>query len=694
MTIKSFAIILFVLALALISAIIIPNWNRHIIFLSNGDAIEVEKTWPVLDEVFYEKGAGTLFTVKTDQVDEIVNGGFSSINDWKIIISRAMELREGVFGVLMRKMTWLICLAASCLAVAARFIHYIVSMKTSIKENDGDADEPIRLSISPQSPDSEKIVLFFLNIYLLQLRAKRTDRCHYRLSDAKGPLNTSVYKLNANVGGHWQSRRISLGRIGEDSGARSKCFYAIFDDHLVIKIPPEPIRDFRRYMESIRADRRIADILAPRECLVPKVSLVLKKIPMFARFMDQLTGDDETRCMEALNIHPAFQDFLKNGEGFVFYMDLSKYYFLGNILNECHDTSDAFSREMDKYQDMIFMPTAFADRYGDAAADISLNLQNAYHHFEEQLNNNAIPEFQKKIWFTRIFQDGPLAANPEKIPPDAEAVLSRIKHQYANTLDAYRKLLQKCAREQSFKQNLSRIQSIGSRLIELLAWLFFKNIAIRDLKPDNLLVAGDPSKYPQFLMTADGFEIGLIDVEIAAYVGTDNHHMDQPKLGGTPFYATPAHMFVNEVLKELFDDVPYIYKLQDWYAAIAILYQAVTGEKLFVSTARIMASMTKELPLHFGDLVKMLAFAKTTSARFWESASVEFESRVRENSDVLRTVHIEIFDNANDMFQMAAGKSRRESTKRQLAEMPSQISAYDLMHGMFHHVREMMLSNK
>jgi serine/threonine protein kinase len=679
------------LALACICAIIIPNWNKHIIFLSNGESIEAGKTWVILDEVFYEKGEGTLFTVKTDAVDEIVNGGFSSFDDWKIIVSRAIETGQGVFGILMRPMTGLICLAMFCLIGILFSIRFILLKKTRAKEkDDGETDELFRLSISHQLPDVEKIVLFFLNIYLMQLQAKRTDRCHYRLTDAKGPLNTCVYDLRANIDGKWQSRRISLGRIGEDSGARSKCFYVIFDDHLVIKIPPEPISGLNQYIESIKADKRIADILAPRECLVPGLSIVLKKVPPFVKLMDKLTGDDEAKCMEALNIRPEFQDFLKSGESFVFYMDLSKYFFLGHILNECHDADDAIARELKKHQEMIWMPAAFADRYGDDASDLCFDLQNIFKIFNNQLNNDAIPMFQKKEWFTGIFQDGKAPASLEKISPEAQAVLNRIKSQHANTVSAYGHLLQKYARERFFKQNLLRIQSICARLVELLAWLFFKDIAIRDLKPDNLLVAGDPSKYPHFLASTDDFEIGLIDVEIAAYIGPGKNGIEQPKLGWTPFYATPSHMFVNEVLIELFDDISYIYKLQDWYAIVAIMYQAVTFEKLFVNTAGTMASMARELPRYFGDQLKMTAFAKNSSARFWKDATSEFESRVKENAVVLKAVNIEIFDNVSEMFQIAAEKSTKESLRRQLAEMDSHISAYDLMHCMFYHVREIM----
>nr|MDA3897768.1 hypothetical protein [Desulfobacteraceae bacterium] len=50
-------------------------------------------------------------------------------------------------------------------------------------------------------------------------------------------------------------------------------------------------------------------------------------------------------------------------------------------------------------------------------------------------------------------------------------------------------------------------------------------------------------------------------VEIAVFVGVKNNVIDQPKLGWTPFYATPTHMFINDVLKDFsaYDVMKYMF---------------------------------------------------------------------------------------------------------------------------------------
>ncbi|MBC2717663.1 MAG: hypothetical protein HF978_20360 [Desulfobacteraceae bacterium] len=702
MKIKPFILITSILALFLISAIIITNWNKHLIYLSNGEIIEADKTWVVFDEVFYEKGEGTLYTVKTNAVDEILSASFSSFYDWKVILVHAMESKQGVFEILMDRTTGFICLAIFCFYGAVTLVHFILSKKARKKEK-ADDDELITIHIPPQASDYEKIVLFFMNLYLLQVKAKKNDRYHYRRTDIRGPLNTTVYEFRVLIGGLWQSRRISIGRIGEDSGARSKCFYVIYDDHFVVKLPPEPLTDINEYTKSIKSDRRIADILAPRECLVPKVSIVLKKIPSFINAIDGNAGANEQKCIDGLKKLPEFRRFLKIGENFAFYLDLSKHFFLGQILNECHDASSEIAKEKYKYQDMIWTPQVFADRYGEDSTELCVKLQNVYEQFDKQFNDPAVPSFQKKAWFTGSFLVGEDVGISSKIPGNALTIINILKKDKKAIVDEYKVLLKNYVQVKFFKQNISKVQCICSRLIELLSWLYLKNIAIRDLKPDNLLVAGDPSKYPHFLNSVDGFEIGLIDVEIAAYMDPENNKFEnkkpenkkvvQPKLGWTPFYATPSHMFVNEVLEQLYDDMIYIFFLQDWYATVAMIYQSVTGEKLFVKTADTLVSYSRELSRYFSDLSKMIFFAKKANEKFWKDADNEFELKMKEKETLLRSVHLEISRSAKKMFKKAAENTEQVNIQKTLFDMKSHISAYDLLECLFAHIEEVMTRN-
>ena len=161
-----------------------------------------------------------------------------------------------------------------------------------------------------------------------------------------------------------------------------------------------------------------------------------------------------------------------------------------------------------------------------------------------------------------------------------------------------------------------------------LAWLREKRVSMRDLKPDNLFVAGDPARYPLFLRSPNEFSLGIIDVETAVdFEKSKYKNTKQPLLGGTPFYATPSHFVKNEVIMYKFKNLGKILHLQDWHATLVMIYKVITGELLFEQTAKL-----------FGDIKHMMInankpdgyqsdFFEEASRMFWQSAVLEFQAK-------------------------------------------------------------------
>lgn len=679
-----------ILVIILISAIIITNWNKHILYLTNGDMIEAGKTWQSFNLVFYEQGKGTLYFVKIKEVDEILSASFSSWYEWQVILSREMELKKGIFSILLDKMVWTTVFIAFCAYLASVFIRRNAAHKNRKKETQEDFEKQVKIYTDPMAPDMEKIVLHFLNLYLLQLNANKNDKYRFIREDTVGPGKTVVYDLQRRFGDRWQSRRMSLGRIGEVSGAKSKCFYVIYDDHMVVKVPQNPITDFNQYIKSIKAEKKIADILAPRECLAPKVSLVLKRIPAFVSAIGEEAKQDEQKCIEGLIRFPKFQKFLKIGNSFAFFMDLSKYYFLGHILEEIHDADKEFEKEIKNHPDMIWSPNAFEDRYGKNTAQLCVSLQNAFNLFDKQMIDPKLASYQKKEWFADALLWDESADNQKEMPVVAAVMLKKIKIEYKDTFEKYKQCITDFTQELSFNQNKSQIEKICANLLDLLAWLGAKHVAMRDLKPENLLVVGKSSTYPHFLKSAKTFQIGLIDVETAAYANPETRMADQPPLGWTPWYATPSHMFTNEILEQLYENMPYILHLQDWQATIVMIFEAITNEKPLFHATKTLAGISKEFPRYFGDTRGMIAFAKKAGTGYWKEAIIEFKSRMKEKEHLMASVHIDICRNAKEMFEAAAARSLDKKTRKLLLDITSGITAYDLLNRMFRHVWKMM----
>ena len=117
---------------------------------------------------------------------------------------------------------------------------------------------------------------------------------------------------------------MSIAPLGEESGSKSKCFYVIYDTHMVVKIPPEAIADVDRYIKEIRREVQITSQLAPLACIVPMVSVILKKVKKLP-FEDSLTQEQlEKQYIRLVEENPEYQEYLKIGGCFAFFYGIDQ----------------------------------------------------------------------------------------------------------------------------------------------------------------------------------------------------------------------------------------------------------------------------------------------------------------------------------------------------------------------------------
>ena len=111
-------------------------------------------------------------------------------------------------------------------------------------------------------------------------------------------------------------------------------------------------------------------------------------------------------------------------------------------------------------------------------------------------------------------------------------------------------------------------------------------MAIRDLKPDNIYIAGNFNGADNFFNNPAAYSLGLIDLETAVHLHPEDlSGMRQPALAGTFPFMTPHHLFKNRDLYKLFgSELCRVLYMQDWFAAIAIIFNVATGKILFLKT--------------------------------------------------------------------------------------------------------------
>ncbi len=506
------------------------------------------------------------------------------------------------------------------------------------------------------------ILHFFLSVYKLQLDAPRSPG-QFILQSEDNPRTDLIYDLQVIKNGKQKSRRISLGPLGEDSGSKSTCYKVIYDDLLVVKVPPVPVTDFSQYVDSIRMEREIAAAIMPDiECIVPSLSAILRKIPTFSA--DANSPDFEEHCIRKLRIHTRFQDYLRIGNTFVFFMNLSRYAFLGQVVEGLHNDKKGIRDELCGQTEILQDPDIFENIYGKEYASLYYPLNEMYFAFEDRFGQlqkkhellYIFPAYKKRQWFlTYLAERDAEPAEPSMTPEFIDDMNSLLENITASDPSApyFRQAVKNRLNQRNFQQNKAHISGIISNLLDMLARLRKKGIAIRDLKPDNLFIAGDSSRFPLLLAEPSEYSIGLIDFETSVNYSTgEKGNIRQPMLAGTPSYATPSHIFKNELLRETYSSLPRIFHLQDWQAVISMIHIVITGEHLAQKTSKLMPEFIRMMKKSFQKKKIRLQDAFTGFNRvFWTRASGEFMEKLSANADILKSVRPVIYANVCEMLR-------------------------------------------
>ncbi len=542
----------------------------------------------------------------------------------------------------------------------------ILKNQESMKEK----QETAYSGLSVTTETGRNVLRFFLNLYTAQLGVSEEDTAETEIIclDPEKPGADHSYELRVR----WQeykARRMTLAPLGEDSGSKSTCFKAIYDDLLVVKIPPVPIREFEAYVESIAAERRIADRLSPDiECIAPSLSAILKKIPRFSASSDIAPEKLEKAYISVLRKYPWFQDYLRIGDTFAFFMSLSRNSFLGHVIEKMHRIRNKICEDIFSQFDILWNLAAFEGLFGSEHSQIFFSINEIYTDYEERVMlllkkagiNPSAFIYKRKEWFLLWLAEKEIPRSIQGLPQGFVSTLNGLLAQlYENSkqdIEAHRKMMQDHVYRKSFEQNRVMLKGIISGFLVLLCGFRKKGIAIRDLKPDNMFVAGN-----SHLHHSGEIRLGLIDFETSINFSASEGEIPQPFMGGTPSYATPSHLVSNEILVHAFGSLPRIFHLQDWYAAVGMIYYAVTGERLFEKT-RLWISETGRL-MQYGDVSGKDTFVRCSRV-FWYSAVREFRKKISARSVFFLSLEIMLSRDVQEMLRQEMLQEQTEIQKK------------------------------
>ncbi|MDY6972241.1 MAG: hypothetical protein SV775_07920 [Thermodesulfobacteriota bacterium] len=687
------------------------TWVRHILVLKNGTIFVAEDIWTDGDSVFFRKN-NEIGAVKAKEIRHIAESGYRIPAELKKDIISYLTTTKEKLGVFSHMDTgrpwlrtfwtgfdssvygfWLVALLALSVGglIALVIVRYVKASRAADSKtgkailgaygNTATVSSPVQ----PVLTHIQAVEMFFLNLFRHQLGATEdAPRKIVRIpGQDSGPKR--VYELQVKWRNEKKSRRMTISPLGEGSGSKSQCFYVIYDTHLVVKIPPLPIIDFQDYIRRIREETSIVSKLAPTECIIPNISVILQMVKTLPHADGLSPKALENKYTYWLEAHPESQSFLKVGGAFAFFMDLSKYYFLSHVMDSLHDVDTEIRKEIAEDGDLILDYHGFGNKYDSNGDQLCGDLQRIYSQFDRELrrlsptpeNAKHLPEKLKKEWFLSHMvgtdfggQQWGLSA---RLVERTNSLLNTLSDENSSVAGTYQRLVRERISQTLFARNKLKMGGVITNLIVLLDWLGTRMISMRDLKPDNLLVAGDPANYPLFLETAGDYSIGLIDVETAVDCeDMKSPELSQPQLGGTPLYATPSHFFENNLLKDMYKSLPLILHLQDWYAVAGIIYQVVTGNKLFSNTATQIPKIMQTIGQLLEQERKLAEIYKYISSVFWNAAGNEFELKINSRERQLKSIYVEIPAKMEQWFKGYLVPKKREIQRQMKARILTQ----------------------
>jgi hypothetical protein len=270
--------------------VFVYSTDKQVVVLKDGSIKTVDEIWESGTSIFYEVD-GDIFLLNQDEIKSYGKRNVGHIfQGVTVYFSKRFEETETNFYRFLKKnnitpglspMQYVFLLGL--LLFLLIFLFTRRSVKKLPEESPVQAEETVTVpEVKEGVPTRIDVVEFFLNLYRKQIGAEPDAPTEYVALMSKNSGPNHIYELRVKHMEDWAKRRMTIGPLGEESGSKSKCYYVIYDVHMVVKIPAKPVTDFEPYIESIKKETHIVNKLIPKECIIPKVSVILGMFHSFS----------------------------------------------------------------------------------------------------------------------------------------------------------------------------------------------------------------------------------------------------------------------------------------------------------------------------------------------------------------------------------------------------------------------------
>jgi hypothetical protein len=224
--------------------------GKSVVVLRNGSIITADETWQSGAYIFYEI-EGEVFSFNRFEVESFGDADLEFF---------ARQIKNKLFSLFVKtnsefknfasdtsdsvsqNVVWVIGILAvtSFCIIVLLAVHLIMGLRQT-KEPAAQHQRTPKLKVIPDEDSEDDITRsnitdYFLNLFRLQIGADPQAEMETKSLSENSSGPNYVYELRIKHRGDWVKRRMTIGPLGEDAGSKSKCFYVIYDVHLVLKI--------------------------------------------------------------------------------------------------------------------------------------------------------------------------------------------------------------------------------------------------------------------------------------------------------------------------------------------------------------------------------------------------------------------------------------------------------------------------
>lgn len=502
-----------------------------------------------------------------------------------------------------------------------------------------------------------RVAHFLLMLFKAELDLPDDAKCSLVAKPDQTGNNFS-FALEVSHGAKVERRDVAIGVISERLGGNGCVFKVMFNGLMAVRIPSTPLSGMEEYLQALHQEKSfVQQVSSFIDSVSPELAVILKKLPQVRHqhtLHEQLSEDDFEQLLRS---NQRLESYFWVGETNVFFTDLSSREPLEDHLADIHGIEKSIRREQSQILNALWDQGEVESLYDDNVSAAAYRINESFLRLKNSLDRTiryrkglaAVSDYTKRNWFTEWLDTETLAVGgnqyPDSFIEDLNQLFARHFEKNQTVVKDFSAAVKAFTRGKNFEQKKRHIEGVINNILDLVSNLGKARLAVRDLKPENIYLSRQVAG-TRFSLSASGtYSLGIIDVEPAVKLDPSNGDNEkQPPLTGSSGYATPSHFMSTPLLQRVLGDPAIIFRMQDLFAALGLIFQAATGERLFVDTGELTPAIAHTLlETSPADRAQLESFHHN-SAAFWDCVENEFQSRLLQSKRPLSQLRISIPD--------------------------------------------------